>query len=195
MSNINFAPGEGNVTSQKFSPSVILFWLKTEIAVSSMRVVSRSPNTLFGLIPLGYKDAAFPLASTASVGVEVKFSVGRALFGLIFFLVGINLLDNVFGWLLLILGLSMLLNALSAALTITNHGGGQSRLRVSILEKSKLESFRDEINARVFADQGRLRHEENMDMQAKSLLNQQAQLNLQQQLNQNLRRGEGTPTA
>lgn len=194
MSNLTFAPGEDNIVSKKFSPSVILFWLKTEIAATNMRVVSRHPNTLFGLIPLGYKDSGYPLASTASVGVEVKFSVGRAFFGLIFFLIAINILDNFFGWLLLILSLSMLLNAMSSALTITNHGGGQSRLRVSILEKSKLEGLRDDINARLFADQGRLRHEEAMDMQTKSLLNQQAQLNLQAQLNQNFKRGNGTPT-
>lgn len=195
MSGITFAPGETGVTSSKFSPSVIMFWLKTEIAVTNTRVVSKSPNTLFGVIPLGYKDDAFPLSGTASVGVEVKFSVGRAIFGLIFLILGLNMLDNFGGYIFLILAISWILNAMSAALKIKNHGGGVSMIRVSILEKSKLESMRDEINNRLFADHSRLRHEESMGMQTKSLLNQQAQLNLQQQMLQGNGNGLGTPPA
>ncbi|WAP52605.1 hypothetical protein OL239_05095 [Arthrobacter sp. ATA002] len=191
MSGIVFAPGETGVSSSKFSPSVILFWLKTEIAVTNMRVVAKSPNTLFGVIPLGYKDEAYPLSGTASVGVEVKFSFARALFGLIFLIIGLNLLDNFFGYILLLLAISMILNAMSAALQIKNHGGGSSTIRVSILEKSKLESMRDEINARLFADHARVRHEESMGMQTQSLLNQQAQINLQQQMHQQTPQGTG----
>ena len=181
MSNITFAPGETNVTSSKFSPSIVLFWLKTEIAVSSMRVVSKAPNTLLGLIPLGYRDATYPLKNVAGVGVEVKFSVGRAFFGLLFLIISLFILNKFFGWVLLILGLSMLLNALSAVLKIQNSGGSVSDLRVSILEKAKLEQLRDEINQRLFADHDGLRHQENMNMGQASLLNQQAQLHLQQQ--------------
>lgn len=195
MSGIVFAPGETGVSSSKFSPSVILFWLKTEIAVTNTRVVAKSPNTLFGVIPLGYKDEAYPLSGTASVGVEVKFSVARAIFGLIFLIAGLNLLDNVLGYIMLIIAISMILNAMSAALQIRNHGGGVSAIRVSILEKSKLESMRDEINARLFADHARVRHEESMGMQTKSLLNQQAQINLQQQMQQQqMQQGHGPVT-
>lgn len=195
MSGIAFAPGETGVTSSKFSPSVIMFWLKTEIAVTNTRVVSKSPNTLFGVIPLGYKDDAFPLSGTASVGVEVKFSVGRAIFGLIFLLIGMNMLDNLGGYIFLLLALSLIANAMSAALKIKNHGGGESMIRVSVLEKAKLEKMRDEINSRLFADHSRLRHEESMNMQTMGLLNQQAQINMQQQqMNQGNANGAGTNT-
>lgn len=195
MSGIAFAPGETGVTSSKFSPSVIMFWLKTEIAVTNTRVVSKSPNTLFGVIPLGYKDDAFPLSGTASVGVEVKFSVGRAIFGLIFLIIGMNMLDNLGGYIFLLLALSLIANAMSAALKIKNHGGGESMIRVSVLEKAKLEKMRDEINSRLFADHSRLRHEESMNMQTMGLLNQQAQINMQQQqMNQGNVNGAGTNT-
>jgi hypothetical protein len=174
LSNLHFAPGESSVHTTKFSPSVILFWLKTEMGVTNTRVVSRRANTLLGVIPLGYAEETFPLASTAATAVDIKFSLGRAI------------LNNIFGWILLLLGASMLLNALSARLKITNNGGGSTFLQVSILEKAKMEQFRNEINARLFADHQGLRHQETMDIHTKNLLNQQAQINLQQQLNANL---------
>jgi hypothetical protein len=186
LSNLHFAPGESNVSTAKFSPSVILFWLKTELGVTNTRVVSRRANTLLGVIPLGYAEETFPLASTAGVTVDVKFSLGRAIFGLIFFLISFQMLNNLFGWILLLLGLSMLLNALSARLTLKNSGGGSTSLQISILEKAKMEQFRNEINARLYADHQGMRHQETMDMHTMNLLNQQAQLNLQQQLNNNL---------
>ncbi|GAA1107457.1 hypothetical protein [Arthrobacter flavus] len=180
MSNLSFAPGETNVHSEKFSPSVIMFWLKTEIASTNMRIVSKSPNTLLGLIPLGYRDAAFPLSNVSSVGVEVKFSMKRAIFGLILLFISFALLDNFFGWVLLLISVSMLLNSISASLKIQNNGGAVTELRVSILEKSKLEQLRDDINSRLFADHAGIRHQETMDVGRASLLNQQAQIDLQQ---------------
>ncbi|WP_157551324.1 hypothetical protein [Nocardioides jensenii] len=58
MSNLKFAPGENDVIAESFSPSVLMFLLKTEIGASMMRIVTRSPNTLLGLIPLGASDSA-----------------------------------------------------------------------------------------------------------------------------------------
>lgn len=53
MTEFTFAPGEKNIIGDRFSPSVIIFWLKTSIAASSTRIQYTTPNTLFGLIPLG----------------------------------------------------------------------------------------------------------------------------------------------
>lgn len=186
LSNLQFAPGESNVHVAKFSPSVVLFWLKTELGVTNTRIASKRANTLLGAIPLGYAEETFPLANTAAVAVDVKFSLGRAIFGLILLIVGLNALSNFFGWILLVIAISLILNALSAVLKIKNNGGGETRLQVSILEKSKLEQFRNEINARLFADHQGIRHQETMGAHTMNLLNQQAQLNLQEQLNRNL---------
>lgn len=35
MTEFTFAPGEKNIIGDRFSPSVIIFWLKTSIAASS----------------------------------------------------------------------------------------------------------------------------------------------------------------
>ena len=108
--NLTYAPGEGNISEATFSPSPIIFWLKVNMGVSSTRIVVRRPNTILGLIPLGYADNAYPLTNTASVGVSAKFSLGRLIFGLIFVIVGISLIvKNVAGIIFLLLGAAMLL--------------------------------------------------------------------------------------
>lgn len=64
MAEFTYAPGETNITGDRFSPSVILFWLKTSIAASSMRVQYKSPNTLLGVIPFAYVLATVAKSST-----------------------------------------------------------------------------------------------------------------------------------
>ena len=39
MTEFTFAPGEKNIIGDRFSPSVIIFWLKTSIAASSTRIL------------------------------------------------------------------------------------------------------------------------------------------------------------
>lgn len=184
---LNFAPGETNIVERGFSPSVILFWLKTSIGVSSTRIMTRVPNTVLGLIPLGAEDATYPLANVAGVGVNTKFSVGRLVFGLVFLFLGFGLIGDtaLLGLILLLLSISMLANTMSATLNISNNAGGVSSVQVSILEKAKLENFREEINQRLFADHDRLRHEEHMNVQNQQLHAQQQQLNAQIMQQQN----------
>ena len=66
MTEFTYAPGEKNIVGDRFSPSVIIFWLKTSIAASSTRVQYKAPNTLFGLIPLGASTKTIPLRNIAS---------------------------------------------------------------------------------------------------------------------------------
>jgi hypothetical protein len=187
--NLNFAPGETNISFERFSPSVVLFWLRAEMAVTNRRIVLRYPNTLLGVIPLGYRDAAFPINNVASVGAAVKFSLGRAILGLILFIAGLSLLKSaaVVGIIVFLIGLSMLLNSLSAALDVQNNAGGHNAFGVSVLQKKKLEAFREEINQRLFADQEALRHNEVMGAHNLNMVvqNQQLQaMQMQSQLNQ-----------
>jgi hypothetical protein len=182
MSNLKFAPGETSVNAVSFSPNVLLFWLKTEIAVTTRRLLQRQPNTLFNVIPLGFKDAAFPLNNIASVGVEVKFSLRSFLCGLILDVVGLALLGKtpLIGIVLVFLGLALLATCFTAALGVTNTAGGVNYLRVSVFEKSKLQQFRDEVNTRLFADQEQLRHDDVMRAHNLSALLQNQQLQAMQ---------------
>lgn len=71
MTEFTFAPGEKNIIGDRFSPSVIIFWLKTSIAASSTRIQYTTPNTLFGLIPLGAN-----LANTMSAQLDFVNQAG-----------------------------------------------------------------------------------------------------------------------
>ncbi len=181
MPTLQFAPGEDNITEESFSPSVILFWLRTRMGVSSTRIATTSSNTLLGVIPLGYADATYPLTNVAGVGVNTKLSVARLIFGLVLLGMGGTAMDASasLGFVILILAISMLANAMSATLQISNNAGGVSTVAVSILEKAKLEQFREQINQRLFADHAALRHGEHMDVQDQQLHTQQQQLNAQ----------------
>lgn len=181
MSNLNFAPGESEASHESFSPSVVLFWLKTEVGVSDSRIVTKEPNTVLGLIPLGYSDGAFPLANVASVGVDSKFSVSRLIFGLISLVIGLSTMGSaaIVGLFFFLLGISMLANVMGTSLKIMNNGGGVSFITVSILEKSKVERFREKINQQLFANHASIRHAESMRVQNDQLHVQQQQLNAQ----------------
>lgn len=94
MTEFTFAPGEKNIIGDRFSPSVIIFWLKTSIAASSTRVQYRAPNTLFGLIPLGADTKTIPLRNVASVDTSTKFNLGSLVWGVVFLLIGLGCLDS-----------------------------------------------------------------------------------------------------
>lgn len=178
---LKFAPGEQDVTDAQFSTSVVLFWLRTMIGASSTRVVTRAPNTILGIIPLGYRDAAYPLSNVASVGVNARFSVGKLVVGLIALIAGLAEIGKspVGGLVLLIVAVALLGNTMKAALVIQNNGGGITNVDVSIFQKAKLEQFRETINERLFADHAHLRHGEQMSVQNAQLYTQQQQLNAQ----------------
>ena len=87
MTEFTFAPGEKNIIGDRFSPSVIIFWLKTSIAASSTRIQYTTPNTLFGLIPLGVDTKTIPLRNVASVDTSTKFNLGSLVWGVVFYAV------------------------------------------------------------------------------------------------------------
>lgn len=81
MTEFTYATGETDVIGDRFSPSVVLFWLKTSVAASNMRVMYKSPNTLLGVIPLGSSTQTIPLRNIASVDTNTKFNLGSFVWG------------------------------------------------------------------------------------------------------------------
>lgn len=173
MTEFTFAPGEKNIVGDRFSPSVIIFWLKTSIAASSTRIQYKAPNTLFGLIPLGASTKTIPLRNVASVDTDTKFNLGSLVWGLLFLFVGFGMFDSnaMVAIILLLIAAANLANAIT----------------VSVLEKDRLMGLAQEILALVFTDADQLRHEESMHMaekqyeaQTNSVLIQQRMLASQQ---------------
>lgn len=184
MTEFTFAPGEKNIIGDRFSPSVIIFWLKTSIAASSTRIQYKSPNTLFGLIPLGADTKTIPLRNVASVDTSTKFNLGSLVWGVVFLLIGLGCLDSsvAVALVLILVAAANLANTMSASLVFHDPSGGANTITVSILEKDKLMSLAQEIQSRVFADADQLRHEESMRMAEKQYTAQTTGVLIQQQM-------------
>lgn len=144
---------EKNVREAVFTANLILFWLKANYVLTNKRVTGHTPNTLFGLIPLGTAQIAQPLKTIASVSSSTKFSIVRLIIGLVFLGIGFGMFGSSFiiAIILLILGAINILNCYTATFVITNNAGQSAGYEISILEKSKVEEFTDEVNT-VIAD-------------------------------------------
>lgn len=184
MTEFTFAPGEKNIVGDRFSPSIILFWLKTSIAASTTRIQYESPNTLFGLIPLGSNTKTIPLRNVAGVETDSKMNVGSLVWGVIWLFAALCTFGSsaVAGLILLLIAAANLANAMSMRLTFRDPSGGGNTVTVSILEKDKLNQLAREIEKLVFADADQLRHEESMDMAQKQYTAQTNDLLIQQQM-------------
>lgn len=142
MTEFTFAPGEKNIIGDRFSPSVIIFWLKTSIAASSTRIQYKSPNTLFGLIPLGADTKTIPLRNVASVDTSTKFNLGSLVWGVVFLLIGLGCLDSsvAVALVLILVAAANLANTMSASLVFHDPSGGANTITVSILEPTACSS-------------------------------------------------------
>lgn len=184
MTEFTYAPGEKNIVGDRFSPSVITFWLKTSIAASSTRVQYKAPNTLFGLIPLGAATKTIPLRNIASVDTNTRFNLGSLVWGLVFLFVGFGMFNSnaLVAIVCLLVAVANFANVMSATLTFHDPSGGANAITVSILEKDKLMSLAQEIQARVFTDADQLHHEESMHMAEKQYTAQTNSVLIQQQM-------------
>jgi len=135
---------EQKIKEATFTANLILFWLKANYVLTNKRITGHTPNTLLGLIPLGQAQVAQPLKTVASVTSSTKFSFIRLLIGLILVIAGFALIGS-FGIILLILGAVNILNCYTATFVVTNNGGQSVGYEISILEKSKVVEFVDEI--------------------------------------------------
>lgn len=184
MTEFTYAPGEKNIVGDRFSPSVIIFWLKTSIAASSTRVQYKAPNTLFGLIPLGASTKTIPLRNIASVDTNTKFNLGSLVWGVVFLLIGLGCLDSsvAVALVLILVAAANLANTMSASLVFHDPSGGANAITVSILEQDKLMQLAQEIQKLVFTDADQLRHEESMNMAEKQYTAQTNSVLIQQQM-------------
>lgn len=163
---------------------MVLFWLKTSIAASNMRVMYKSPNTLLGVIPLGSSTQTIPLRNIASVDTNTKFNPGSFVWGVVFLVAGLAFLSDgaALGILFLLLAAANLANTMSAQLDFVNQAGGRNSVKVSILERDKLMQLEQKIQQLVFADVEGQRHRESMGMAQKQYTAQANSVLIQRQM-------------
>ena len=104
---------------------MILFWFKTSIAASSMRVQCKSPNTLLGVIPLGSSTQTIPLRNIASVDTNIFLIAGLAC-----------MKDSALvGILFLVLAAANLANTMSAQLVFADVEGQRHQESMDMAQK------------------------------------------------------------
>ncbi len=144
---------EQKIKEATFTTDLILFWFKANYVLTNKRVTGHTPNTLLGLIPLGKVQIAQPLKTIASVITSTNFSFLRFIIGVVFFILGLTTVgSSIFGGIiLLIIGVINILNCFTATFVITNNAGISTSNKISILEKSKVIAFTNEVNT-IIAD-------------------------------------------
>jgi hypothetical protein len=153
--DIMLAPGEQGLYSRSFRPNLILFWLRTTLLVTNKRIAVKGPNTILGVIPLGYEERSMPIGSVAGVTANVRVRLGRlVLFGLLALACFVWTFSDGFsflGFLFTLIFAALAANAILNSLTITNNGGGTSDATVSILDSAALSEFKDRANEYIYS--------------------------------------------
>lgn len=142
---------EHTVREDSFTANLILFWLKACYSLTNKRVTGDTPNTFLGLIPFGRAQLAQPLKTVASVGSSTQFFFKRLLAGFISLAVGVSMFGSsaLVGLVFAVIGLVDILNCYTATFVITNNAGQSVGYEISILEKSKVQSFVNEVNTAI----------------------------------------------
>jgi hypothetical protein len=147
---VELSTTERVVKRDQFIYSIVHFFLKTTVALTDRRLVFERPNTLLGLIPIGMQKDTLPLRNVASVGTSTKIGVWRLLLGIILAIVGVaqGFPNGLFA---IVVGLLLILSAFQATLKVTTNGGDKNVARIAVTEKSKAQTFADQVNTTIAA--------------------------------------------
>lgn len=141
------ASDEQLIERKDFSFSLVLFFLKTKVAVTNRRFVGEAPNTWLGLIPVGSKQITFPLGNIASAGTSTRVKMRRIILGLILVIIGLAGAQESPGALVLaLLGLVLFLSAFETAIDITNNAGQHIVLPILLTQKGEAQSLISKVN-------------------------------------------------
>ncbi|MDO4609744.1 hypothetical protein [Corynebacterium sp.] len=156
-SDITLAPGEKGLFAREFSPSLIMFYLRTNMMVTNRRVVIRRPNTILGLIPVGYEERSMPIGAISGATASMSVKAGQLIICVICALLCLLLIGDADGGaklffvVLLILFIVWTISAIVSKLILTNSGGGIAETSVSFAENAKLEEFKNQLNEYLYS--------------------------------------------
>jgi len=139
------APDERVVARGMFSFSTLLFFLHWKMAVTSKRLVGKTPNTILGIIPLGSTNVSYPLPNIAGVVTRTRVSLFWIIVGLLFLLGGLQSRNA----LAIVIGLIALAASFNAQIFITNSGGGQIGHNVAFFARGAADAFVREVNSAI----------------------------------------------
>lgn len=156
--DIMLAPGEQGLYSKTMKPNIVLFWLRTTMMVTNKRIAVKEPNTILGIIPLGFEERSMPMGSVAGVTSSFKVRTGRLIVGVLLTLLFLTMLGSsesagsaFLSFILTVLGVTLVLASLVSTMKVTNNGGGESEVSVSFLDKAAMEDFKNKANEIIYS--------------------------------------------
>ncbi|TSO26147.1 zinc ribbon domain-containing protein [Lactobacillus sp. LL6] len=142
---------ESNITANendKFSVSLLAFWVKGVLKVDSRFVHIDLPNTvLWGLIPAGKNMQNVPLTGITNVAVSNSYKLGAMFLGIVLAFLGFGMFSSSFlgGLIILLIGVLCFLSGIKTSLTFEKSGIMQT-IAVPFFESTKIRDFANQIN-------------------------------------------------
>lgn len=134
--------------NDKFSVSLLAFWVKGTLKVDNRFLHVDLPNTvLFGLIPAGRNRQNVPLTGITNVATSNSYKMGAMIFGAIIAIAGVASLSSsgIGALIITLIGILMFLSGIKTSLTFEKSGTTET-IDVPFFEGSKIREFADDIN-------------------------------------------------
>ena len=133
--------------------NIFFFWLTTKFIITSRSLLIKSPNTVFGILPVGHREENISYRNISSIQQSSRVHIIRLLLGIYLFTSSFRLVHSPqffkFGMIELILGAVLLLFSYKATLKIINNSGHTIIVEVPFSESSKIKAISREINNQV----------------------------------------------
>ena len=129
---------------QTFITSYLTFYLKASVALEGDFIKTSNPNTILKVIPLGAQNKTIPVDHISSVDDSFRLDFKSFAWGIIFALVGFNMMgSSILGGLILAAyGILTVLSAFQTLLILNLTSGG-----APVFEKSNLLTCKETIES------------------------------------------------
>lgn len=133
--------------NNKFSVSLLAFWVKGSMAVDANFLHIDMPNTIvFGLIPAGKRRLNTPMQSVSQVETNSSFKLGAMFFGALIAFAGFSAIQTsaTTGILLCAIGVLMFLSGIKTQMSFERNGVRET-IDVPFFDSNKITDFADQV--------------------------------------------------
>lgn len=133
----------------KYIESLILFFIKGKVIIDANFIKIENPNTILKVIPFGAKKESIPINHLASVNDNFRLNFKAFLSGIFLLIIGFSAMNSgnstFLGFILLILGISNIINSFETTLSILTTNGTSYQLEFIIFEKKTAFSIKNDL--------------------------------------------------
>lgn len=131
-----------------YMTSILTFYIRGEIKIEQNIVSFKVPNTILGIIPLGYKCDSMAINQISSVSSSFKLNLKAFLVGLIVIILGLCLLKSelVSAIVLILLGFAAIINSMPTNFSVSTTSGKVINIKFVVFDANKANYASEEIN-------------------------------------------------